>query len=105
MSNSYITNLYLKPTPNTTDQRLTVDSTAGGVQLSNSWSDRTRAIILDVQDADCFVTFDGSAPTTSNGHKLYSGEKLNWSTELATAAKFIAATGTNAIIHASEATH
>ncbi len=34
---------------------------------------RKNMIVLDVQDADVMCTFDGSAPTSTNGHRLYSG--------------------------------
>ena len=99
--NAFITNLYPSPTPGVNDQRLTVDDTSGGVQLA-TLSDSTKYVWLDVQDADCFVTFDGSAPTTSNGHKLDAGEKYIWSKATARSAKFIRATVTSAIVHASE---
>ena len=99
-------NIYPKPTPGATDQRLSVDGTTGGVQLTSSvFNARTDTIILDVQDADCFVTFDGSAPTTSNGHKLYNQRAYTWSKAAAAAAKFIWADGaTTATIHATEFT-
>ena len=83
------------------DQRLTVDATAGGVQFS-AFADTTNMIVLDVQDADVMCTFDGSAPTSTNGHRLYSGSQYTWSTATATAAKFIRQGGTSAAIQASE---
>ena len=83
------------------DQRLTVDSTVGGVQFS-TFSDTTTMIVLDVQDADVMCTFDGSAPTTTNGHRLYSGSHYTWSTAAAQQAKFIRQGATSAAIQASE---
>lgn len=83
------------------DQRLTVDATAGGVQLS-AFADTTNMIVLDVQDADVMCTFDGSAPTSTNGHRLYSGSTFTWSTATASAAKFIRQGSTSAAIQASE---
>ena len=83
------------------DQRLTVDGTAGGVQLS-AFADTTNMIVLDVQDADVMCTFDGSAPTSTNGHRLYSGSHYTWSTATASAAKFIRQGSTSAAIQASE---
>ena len=81
MANSFVTNLYPIPSGTANDHRLTVDATAGGVQFSQSSKDDntdafdslTKYIAFDVQDADVFMTFDGSAPTTSNGHKLFAG--------------------------------
>jgi hypothetical protein len=84
-----------------TDQRLTVDGTVGGVQLS-AFSDTTNMVVLDVQDADVMCTFDGSAPTSTNGHRLYSGSHYTWSTAAASAAKFIRQGATSAAIQASE---
>jgi hypothetical protein len=83
------------------DQRLTVDATAGGVQLS-AFNDITNMVVLDVQDADVMCTFDGSAPTSTNGHRLYSGSTFTWSTATASAAKFIRQGSTSAAIQASE---
>jgi len=109
--NSYITNLYPNPSGTLNDHRLTVDSTTGGVQFSQSSKDEntdefdslTKFISFDVQNADCFVTFDTSAPTTSNGHRLYAGRSYTISKAAAQRAKFISAsTSTNSVIHASQ---
>lgn len=109
--NSYITNLYPNPSGTSNDHRLTVDSTAGGVQFSqsskddntNAFDSLTKFISFDVQTADCFVTFDTSAPTTSNGHRLYAGRSYTISKAAAQRAKFIAASSsTNSVIHASQ---
>ena len=84
------------------DQRLTVSNAAGGVQFGTAFNVITDFVMFDVQDADVYVTIDGSAPTTSNGHKLYQGRAYTWSRAMATAAKFIRAAATDAAIHASE---
>jgi len=47
-------------------------------------------------------TFDGSAPTTTNGHRLYAGSHYTWSTAAAQQAKFIRQAAANAAIQASE---
>ena len=99
---SYITNLYPKPTPGSTDQRLTVDTTSGGVQLTNSFNVRTDVVYVDVQDAGVMVTFDGSAPTTTNGHLLPIAHKEYWAKSRAIAAKFIQSGATAAAVHCSE---
>ena len=103
MANSRTTNLYPVPTPGATDQTLTVDSTAGGVQFS-AFNSLTRYVVLDVQVADVRVTYDGSAPTTTNGHILFAGRSYTWAKKTAEAAKFIEDTTTDAVIHASEFT-
>ena len=81
------------------DQRLTVSSAV--VQLS-AFNDITNMVVLDVQDADVMCTFDGSTPSATNGHRLYSGSHFTWSTATAAAAKFIRQAGTDAAIQASE---
>lgn len=105
MSSFNLNNIFPKPayyrSAPVADQRLTVDGTAGGVQLS-AFGDTTNMIVLDVQDADVMVTFDGSAPTSTNGHRLYSGSHYTWSTAAASAAKFIRQGATTAYIQASE---
>jgi len=102
MANSYVTNLYPKPTPGVTDQTLTVSSSV--VQFGTAFNSLTRYIALDVQGADVRVTYDDSAPTTSNGHILFAGRSYTWSKQAAAAAKFIRDGGTDATIHASEFT-
>ena len=103
MPNSLVTNLYPKPTPGVTDQTLTVDNTTGGVQFS-AFNALTKFVVLDVQVADVRVTYDGSAPTTTNGHILFAGRSYTWSKAAAEAAKFIEDPTTDATIHASEVT-
>ncbi len=113
MANSFVTNLYPIPSGTANDHRLTVDATAGGVQFSQSSKDDntdafdslTKYIAFDVQDADVFMTFDGSAPTTSNGHKLFAGRSYTFSKEAAVKAKFIRSGSTSAKIHASQFTN
>ncbi len=105
MSSFNLNNIFPKPAwyrgSAVADQRLTVDNTVGGVQFS-AFSDTTTMIVLDVQDADVMCTFDGSAPTTTNGHRLYSGSHYTWSTAAAQQAKFIRQGATSAAIQASE---
>lgn len=106
-----LNNLYTRPAiRNGTlllDTRLTVDSTAGGVQFASAFFTQDTTgndfvlVDLDVQDADVYCTFDNSAPTTSNGHLLKQNSGYTWSKARAQAAKFIRAGGTDAKIQAS----
>ena len=100
LNNMFPKPAYYRSSP-VADQRLTVDATAGGVQFS-AFNDIINMIVLDVQDADVMCTFDGSAPTSTNGHRLYSGSHYTWSTAAAAAAKFIRQSSTSAAIQASE---
>lgn len=103
MANQRISNLYPRPTPGVTDQTLAVDNTTGGVQFS-AFNSLTRYVVLDVQTADVRVTYDDSAPTSTNGHVLFAGRSYTWNVDTARAAKFIEDTTTDAVIHASEFT-
>ena len=83
------------------DQQLTVDTTAGGVQLA-AFDSATNYVYVNVQDQSARVTFDGSAPTTTNGHVFAAGYQELWSVSLATAAKFIRDDGADAVVHATQ---
>jgi hypothetical protein len=105
MSFSITNPLYTKPAQQNgtyvADQRLTVDSTAGGVQFTPYAQTYVDTVELDVQTAAVMVTFDDSAPTTTNGHQLNAGEKFTWSKARFNAAKFIRLTATSGVVHAS----
>jgi len=104
MIKSKTVNLYPKPNGTKADQLLSVAGSA--VQLvTTTWDITTYYIVLDVQGADIRCTFDGSAPTSSNGHVLKKDTSYTWSTQTARAAKFISADGaTQAYIMASQFT-
>lgn len=94
------------PVPNATsataaDERLTVSSTAVALTAANIASN-TQFIVWDVQGADIMVTFDGSTPTSTNGHRLYAGDRDTWHVDTARKAKFIRATATDGTLHASQ---
>jgi hypothetical protein len=95
--------LYLVPTVGATDERLAVSSSSVSF-ASASWSDNTRAVIIDVQAFNVMVTFDGSTPSATNGHDLIAGEKYTFHREMAKAAKFIRKTN-DAVVHATELTY
>lgn len=99
--NSFVTNLYMKPTTTATSQRLTPD--ASTVVSFAELDVKTKAVSFDVQANDVFMTIDGSTPTTTNGHKLYAGRAYTLSSNSIEAAKFISASG-SAVIFGSELT-
>lgn len=99
MSNSITNPLYPRPNPGIADQRLAVGTAA--VQFS-AFSATTNIVMFDVQTADVMATVDGSAPTTTNGHRLYASTSYTWSKDMMRAAKFIQQGATSATIHASE---
>ena len=80
-------------------QRKTVSSAA--VTWTTPFDANTSLVSVDVQVDDVYVTFDGTTPSASNGHRLYAKDKVLWSKATATAAKFIRVT-TDATLQASE---
>jgi len=105
MANSRVSNLYPSPTGGVTAMKmLTVADSA--VQLTDSYtfSNITRYITLDVQDADVYVTYTGETPSASVGHRLYAGRSYTWSANSAAAAKFIRTGSTSAVIAATQFT-
>jgi hypothetical protein len=107
--NCNITNLYPIPTrdnSNTliTDRRLTVSNSVVSLVDSTAFNANTRFVVVDIQSADVMVTFDGSNPSSSNGHRLASGSSYTWSKATASTAKFIRQDTTDAAVHASEFT-
>lgn len=80
-------------------QRLSVSSSA--VQFSTAFNVNTTLVAADIQGDDVWVTYDGSTPSSSNGHRMYAGQNVLWARATATAAKFIRVT-TDAKIQASE---
>ena len=104
MAQGFVSNLFPKPTPSQTDERLAVSNTA--VPFGTNWKtvNSNRFVVLDVQTNDVMCTFDGSDPTATNGHRLYAGQSYTWHVDAAAAAKFIRASA-DAVIHASGFTY
>lgn len=98
--NSRTSNLYIgNPNPNANDQALTVDDT---VRQFAALHIDTDYVVLDIQDNNVRATFDGSAPTASNGHLLVKEQGLiTLSANVAKAMKMIRVSS-NAIIHLTE---
>ena len=82
-------------------QALTVTSTAA-TSFATTFNASTDCVLLDIQVANVWVTFDGTTPATGVALILAQGEKYTWSKAAAQQAKFVATTTTNAIIYASE---
>ncbi len=97
--------IYPKPSSGGTDERLTVSSSAVPFSSVATWQALpAKMIVLDVQSNDVMVTFDGSTPTSTNGHRLYAGQNYTWSMETAAKASFIRVSA-DATIHASPFTY
>lgn len=95
-------NFYPKPNGTKADERLTVSSAV--VQFATTFDITTQYIPFDVQNADVMITYDGSTPSATNGHRLYAGTNGVWSRQTAQAAKFIRFGSTDGVVHASQFT-
>lgn len=100
MLNSQVVNLYPLPSGET-DESLTVGATA--VSLTAGWSrSKCKYVAITVAANPVMVTFDGSDPTTTNGHYIPKETGIMfWHREAARLAKFISQNGSNAIVHAT----
>ena len=103
MGQTSITNLAseFQPTAGVSDQSLAVEGTSVAF-IATALNENTQKVVWTVHDAGVFVTFDGDAATTSNGHLIASGTSGEWSVATAEAAKVIREAGVSARIHISE---
>jgi len=60
----------------------------------------TKAIVLSVETATCYVTWDGTTPSATNGHPIIANAGAEWNKDLAESAKIFCAT--SARVHVSE---
>lgn len=60
----------------------------------------TSKVLISVETATCYVTFDGSTPTGTHGHPIAAGKSTEWATDLAVDVKIFCAT--SARVHVSE---
>lgn len=98
--------IYPRPASGLIDERLTVSSSAVPLSSIATWGANgiTKMVVLDIQTNDIMVTFDGSTPTSSNGHRLYAGQNYSWSYDTAKAASFIRVSA-DAVVHATPFTY
>jgi len=106
--NSNINNLSnsLVPTKDNTgtsiaSQSKTV-STASVALIATTLNNATDMVAWTVMDAGIYVTFDGTAASSSNGHLIASGTSGEWSTATAAAALAIRDDATDARVQFSE---
>lgn len=102
--NTFVSNLHISPSVGKDDTRFTVSTSVidSSTTVVSTWNVGSVPIVLvDVQGADVMVTFDGSNPSSSNGHKLASGTAAEWSLATYSAAKWIRAGASDATVHAS----
>jgi hypothetical protein len=103
MPNSRVSNLYPFVNNSVGTMEMLSVTTGSATEFQTTYDDRTRYLVLDVQDNNVYVTFTGETPSASVGHVLYAERSYTWNIETAQAAKFISVAGT-AIIAATEFT-
>lgn len=95
----------LVPLAGSTDGRATIStSIVEAATILTTNADCTH-VLLDVQAQPVMVTFDGSAPTSTNGHQLlagYNNYDAPWPRQLFAAARFIRQGASDAVIQVSE---
>ena len=96
--NTRTSNLYIgNVNPNGTPENLSAATSGSGVSFAAFHID-TDYVVIDVQDNNVIVTFDGSAPTAYNGHLLVKEQGLIvLSKNAAKGAKFLGSGGTSVI--------
>jgi hypothetical protein len=106
MPNSFVTNLYPTPTADTIQEKIVLDSSSTSEGKTTTYSTLTKYIVLDVQDADAFIRFDGQTHNqTTKGHRLYSGRSYTFSKAALEVASFIRAGSVTSNIFLSEFTN
>ncbi len=66
------------------------------------FDENTDVIVYQVRDGSVIVTFDGTNPNMSNGHPLAIGINDQWNVHLASAAKLVRASGSDATVIITE---
>lgn len=97
---------HLRPTQDNggtaiTDQALAVTDTAKDL-IATALNPATTHVEWTLDAADVRMTFDGSAPTATNGHLFVNGTSRVWHRKRAEACKVIRGAATNGYIHITE---
>ena len=88
------------PVAGVAHRNLTVSNTA--LALVAPLNEKTRYVLVSVNTEGVRVTFDGSAPTSTDGHLLAAGSERLLSREMAVALKMIRSGGTDANVTVTE---
>lgn len=86
--NSYVVNLYPIPNEFGLGEALDVDGTA--VSFATTFDPKTTCCYITTDGANFYVTFDGTTPSSTNGHYIASPYIAYWSKEAARVAKMVA---------------
>ena len=102
--NSYVVNLHPLPNGTAPGETLTVTNLAV-FQFATAMNPRTTCCYITITGGDLHVTFDGSAPSPTNGHHIVVPFEGWWSKEAARAAKMQAQSGANSKVVMSQFTY
>jgi len=91
----------LIPVSGVSDRAVTAGAVAGPLIVA-ALNENTQVVYWTLTGANARVTFDGSAPTASNGHQYANGASGEWSPIRAQAARIIREAGTDAVFHITE---
>ena len=102
--NSYVVNLY--PVPNDSNPGQTIDVTsAATASFTQALDYKTTCCYITITGGDCYVTFDGSTPSSTNGHHIIVPHDAWWSKESTRVAKFKATGGNTSHVVMSQFTY
>lgn len=73
-----------------TASQQTLSVTSGAAVSFTAFSRDAESVFVDIETGKVYCTFDGSTPSSSNGHTFIAGLNFTWSVGMANAAKFIA---------------
>lgn len=90
------------PVPNGTLSIVTLSVGASPVGFgASAFGEGTELIALEARGGSVYVTFNGTAPSSTNGLSIAADDPVDWSLETARAAKFIQNSGA-AVVYAAQ---
>lgn len=101
--NAAVVNLY--PVPNDGFAGETIDVNNTVKSFTSTLHPGTKMCYITISGGDTYVTFDGSNPSSSNGHHLIVPYDRFWSWEATRKAKFLATGGNVAHVTMSQFTY
>lgn len=102
--NSYVVNLYPVPNDGNVGQTLDVNN-AQVYQFTQPLDNKTTCCYITATGGDFHVTFDGSTPSSTNGHHMVVPFSAWWSKEATRVAKMKSTGGTVAHVTFSQFTY
>ena len=95
LNNTKAINLYPKPTKGFALINLAVSTSAVS---PDSFDVTTSYVLVEIQANSVYVTFDGSTPSSTNGHIYAVGYRDFWSRQMADAAIFLQNSGAAKVV-------